>query len=217
MNLRESWQQLHGGQNRGKKVAVLEAGLKWKPMGIPQSDAQFLEQRRFQIEEIARIYRVPPHMLADLSRSTNNNIEQQSQEFLTYCMLPWFRMWEEAICRDFFDGDDRVFFAEFLLDGFLRGDTEARTASYTAGINGGWLNINDVRRKENMNPIGKDGDTYLRPLNMVPVGTKVEPAHRMSRPIRNLSHLMIARMIVLSKRAEYQRRCVERSEKHGLE
>jgi hypothetical protein len=83
-------------------------------------------------------------------------------------------MWEEAICRDFFDGDDRTFFAEFLLDGLLRGDTQARTAAYTAGINGGWLSKNDVRRKENMNPIGPEGDIYLSPMNMVPAGKEEE-------------------------------------------
>lgn len=169
-NLRESWQGLHGGANRGKKVAVLEAGLKWKPMGIPQADAQFLEQRRFQIEEIARIYRVPPHMLADLTKSSFSNIEQQGQEFVTYCLLPWFRMWEDAITRDFFDGDDREFFAEFLLDGLLRGDMTARSQAYTAGRQWGWLSANDIRAKENMNPIGPEGDVYLSPLNMVPAG-----------------------------------------------
>ena len=180
-NLRSSWQKMFGGESRGKKVAVLEAGLKWKPMGIPQADAQFLEQRRFQIEEIARIYRVPPHMLADLTRSTNNNIETQSQEFVTYCLLPWFRMWEDAICRDFFDGDDSRYFAAFVLDGLLRGDTAARTASYTAGINGGWLSKNDVRLKEDMNTIGPEGDIYLSPMNMVPAGSE-EDANDANEP-----------------------------------
>jgi HK97 family phage portal protein len=169
-NLRDSWEKLYGGENRGRKVAVLEAGLKWKPMGVPQTDAQFLEQRRFQIEEIARIYRVPPHMLADLERSTNNNIEKQSQEFLTYCMLPWFRRWEEAITRDFLDGDDSEYFAEFLVDGLLRGDMLSRHQAYSQGRQWGYYSINDVRAKENMNPIGAEGDIYLSPMNMVPAG-----------------------------------------------
>ena len=159
-NLRTSWQDFHGGANRGKKVAILEAGLKWKPMGIPQADAQFLEQRRFQIEEIARIYRVPPHMLGDLTRSTYSNIEQQSQEFVTYCLLPWFRMWEDAICRDFFDGDDRTYFAEFLVDALLRGDTLSRSQAYQVQIQSGMLSPNEARASENRNPYD-GGDDFM--------------------------------------------------------
>jgi HK97 family phage portal protein len=174
-NLRESWQNLYGGQHRGKKVAVLEAGLKWKPMGIPQSDAEFLATRRFQVEEIARIYRVPPHMLGDLTRSTFSNIEQQSIDFVTYTMLPWFKRWEEAISRDFLDGDDSEVFTEFLVDGLLRGDTLSRFQAYGLGRQWGLYSINDIRLKENLNPIGPEGDVYLSPLNMVPAGQESVP------------------------------------------
>lgn len=174
-NLRESWQALYGGSSRGKKVAVLEAGLKWKPMGIPQTDAEFLATRRFQVEEIARIYRVPPHMLADLTRSTYSNIEQQSIDFVTYTMLPWFRRWEEAITRDFLGGDDSEVFSEFLIDGLLRGDTLSRFQAYGLGRQWGLYSINDIRVKENMNPIGPEGDVYLSPLNMVPAGDERAP------------------------------------------
>jgi HK97 family phage portal protein len=159
-NLRESWQELHGGSNRGKKIAILEMGLKWKPMGIPQSDAQFLEQRRFQVEEIARIYGVPPHMLGDLSRSTNNNIEQQSQEFVTYCLLPWMKRWEEAVVRDLLDGDDSKYYVEFLADALLRGDTLSRTTSYKTQIESGILSPNEARAAENRNPY-PGGDDFL--------------------------------------------------------
>jgi hypothetical protein len=112
--------------------------------------------------------------LADLTKSSFSNIEQQGQEFVTYCLLPWFRMWEDAITRDFFDGDDREFFAEFLLDGLLRGDMTARSQAYTAGRQWGWLSANDIRAKENMNPIGPEGDVYLSPLNMAPAGQEAE-------------------------------------------
>jgi HK97 family phage portal protein len=179
-NLRESWQNLYGGQHRGKKVAVLEAGLKWKPMGIPQSDAEFLATRRFQVEEIARIYRVPPHMLGDLTRSTFSNIEQQSIDFVTYTMLPWFKRWEEAISRDFLNGDDSEIYTEFLVDGLLRGDTLSRFQAYGLGRQWGLYSINDIRLKENLNPIGPEGDVYLSPLNMVPAGQESAPAAQSS-------------------------------------
>jgi HK97 family phage portal protein len=174
-NLRESWQKLYGGTNRGKNIAVLEAGLKWKQMMIPQTDAQFLEQRKFQISEVARIFRVPPHMLADLDRATFSNIEHQSQEFITYTMLPWFRRWEEAIDRDLIDGDDEDVFVEFLPDALLRGDTAARATAYRTQIESGILSPNEARLMENRNPY-PGGDEFMRPLNMgSPSGQAQEP------------------------------------------
>lgn len=164
-NLRESWQKLYGGDNRGRKVAVLEAGVTWHPMGIPQQDAEFLATRKFQIQEIARIYRVPPHMLADLDRATFSNIEQMSQEFVTYCMLPWFKRWEETITWSLLDGDDSELFAEFLVDGLLRGDTASRFAAYQVAIQNGFMNRNEVRLRENLNPY-EGGDEFIIPLNM---------------------------------------------------
>lgn len=171
-NLRESWQREYGGANRGKRTAVLEVGVKWKQMGIPQSDAQFLEQRRFGVEEISRIYGVPPHMLGDLSRSTNNNIEQQSQELLTYCLRQWAERWEQVIVRDLLDGEDEPYFVKHVVNALLRGDSAARGQFYAQGRQWGWFSINDIRELEDMNPIGPDGDVYLSPLNMVPAGTE---------------------------------------------
>jgi HK97 family phage portal protein len=172
-NLRESWQKIHGGANRGKQIAVLEAGLKWKQMMIPQTDAQFLEQRKFQISEIARIFRVPPHMLADLDRATFSNIEQQSLEFITYTMLPWFRRWEEALGRDLIDADEADdVFVEFIPDALLRGDTLTRATAYRTQIECGILSRNEARLMENRNPYD-GGDEFLTPLNMAgPNGQK---------------------------------------------
>lgn len=169
-NLRESWERLHGGENRGRKTAVLEGGVTFKPQHIPQTDAQFLEQRKFQVTEICRIYGVPPHLLADLDRATFSNIEEQNQNFIDYCLLPWFRRWEEAIARDLLDADDSVYFAEFLADGLLRGNSQARSQAYALGRQWGWYSINEIRTRENLNPIGPEGDVYLSPLNMVPAG-----------------------------------------------
>jgi HK97 family phage portal protein len=175
-NLRESWQKLYGGENRGKKIAILEAGLKWKQMGIPQGDAQFLEQRRFGVEEISRVYGVPPHLLGDLSRSTNNNIEMQSQEFISYCLAPWMQRWEQAIVRDLLDGDDEEFFVKHQANALMRGDSTARSAFYSSGRQWGLFSINDIRKLEDMNPIGPEGDVYISPANMVPAGEEGKAA-----------------------------------------
>lgn len=145
---------------------ILEDGMDWVKLGIDPKDAQFIETRKFQIEEIARIFRVPPHKIGDLSRSTNNNIEHQSLEFVTDTLMPWLVRWEQAIYRDLIEetGNDDIF-AEFLVDGLLRGDSKSRAEFYASGITNGWLNRNEVRAKENLNPA--DGlDEFLAPLNM---------------------------------------------------
>ena len=187
-NLRTSWERLFGGRNRGKKTAVLEAGVKWKGMGIPQQDAQFLETRRFQVEEIARAFRVPPHMIADLSRSTNNNIEQQSQEFVTYCLTPWLTRWEQSIARDLIDDAEReTVFVEFLLDALLRGDTTTRYSAYSVGVQNGFLTRNEVRLRENLNPVD-GGNELLVPVNMIPadqLGKLPQPAPTGQKPPPN--------------------------------
>jgi HK97 family phage portal protein len=182
-NLRDSWKKLYGGENRGRNTAILEGGLKWRQMGIPQSDAQFLEQRRFQVEEISRIYGVPPHLLGDLSRSTNNNIEMQSQEFISYCLAPWMQRWEQAIVRDLLDGNDEEYFVKHQANALMRGDSTARAAFYTAGRQWGLFSINDIRMLEDMNPIGPEGDVYLSPMNMVPAGQEgIQPEEPQNEP-----------------------------------
>lgn len=145
---------------------LLEDGMEWVKIGIDPKDAQFIETRKFQVEEIARIFRVPPHKIADLSRSTNNNIEHQSLEFVTDTLMPWLVRWEQAIFRDIIDEtDEQDLFVEFLVDGLLRGDSKSRAEFYASGITNGWLNRNEVREKENLNPA--DGlDEFLSPLNM---------------------------------------------------
>jgi HK97 family phage portal protein len=142
--------------------------MQYKQIGIAPEEAQFLETRKFQISEIARFFRVPPHMLADLERATFSNIEQQSIDFVTHSIRPWVVRWEQAINAKLFSSKDKTSFAEFVVDALLRGDIKSRYEAYAIGRQNGWLSANDIREKENENPIDNGGDMYLVPLNMVP-------------------------------------------------
>lgn len=161
---RESYQQAQSGANRGK-VLVLENGMKFHEVGVTNKDAQFLELRKFQITDIARLFRVPPHMIADLERATFSNIEQQSLEFVMHTMTPWAERWEASIESDLLlDGDELE--VEFDFANLMRGDAASRSSYYQSGIQNGWLTRNEARIAENLNPL--DGlDEPLRPLNMV--------------------------------------------------
>lgn len=174
-HLQDSWSQRHQGLENAHRPAILEEGTKWTSIGIPPEDSQFLETRKFQIEEIARIFRLPPHMIGDLEHATFSNIEQQSLDFVTYSLHPWLERWEQAIEHKLLlPNEQENYYVEHLVDGLLRGDIKARYTAYNIGRNGGWLSVNDIRLKENMDPI-EDGDQYLMPLNMVPVGTEPDP------------------------------------------
>jgi hypothetical protein len=161
---RESDQAAQSGSNRGK-VLVLENGMKFHEVGVTNKDAQFLELRKFQITDIARLFRVPPHMIADLDRATFSNIEQQSLEFVMHTMTPWAERWEASIESDLLpDGD--ALEIEFDFANLMRGDAASRSAYYQSGIQNGWLTRNEARISENLNPIA-GLDQPLRPLNMV--------------------------------------------------
>ena len=161
---RESYQQAQSGANRGK-VLVLENGMKFHEVGVTNKDAQFLELRKFQITDIARLFRVPPHMIADLDRATFSNIEQQSLEFVMHTMTPWAERWEAAIGRDLIF-DSEALEVEFDFSNLMRGDVASRSAYYQSGIQNGWLTRNEARAAENLNPIA-GLEQPLRPLNMV--------------------------------------------------
>lgn len=177
-NLVRSWQERHGGGRRG--IAVLEEGMDVSVVGMPPGDAQFLETRRFQVQELARFFRIPPHMLADVERSTSwgSGIEHQSLGFVIYTMRPWLIRIEQEINRKLFpEYEWDRYYTEFLIDGLLRGDVQARTLFYQSGRQWGYMSANDIRELENMNPI-PGGDVYLQPLNMIPAGQppEAEPA-----------------------------------------
>jgi hypothetical protein len=169
--IRESLEKRHQGPDRAHKLVVLPNGLKYeKGGGISPNDAQFLETRAFQISEIARWFRVPPHKLGDLQRATFSNIEHQSIEFVTDSIRPWLVRWEQEINRKLIPSlERRQQFSEHLVDALLRGDIASRYEAYATGRNWGWLSVNDIREKENQNPLpGNQGDMYLVPSNMVP-------------------------------------------------
>lgn len=162
-----SWNATHQGLANSHRATILEEGMKLETVGIPPEDAQFLETRNFQVEEIARIYRVPLHMIGDLRRATFSNIEHQSISFSVHSLLPWATCWEQAITRDLIGPLERnTVYAKFLMAGLLRGDQPTRYAAYAVGRQWGWLSVNDIRRLEDMNEIGPSGDVYLEPLNM---------------------------------------------------
>ena len=148
---------------------LLEEGLKWKQVTISPVDAQLLESKNFQIEDICRIYRVPQHLVNKLDHATFTNIEHQSLEFVMYTMLPIFKRYEECINAQLLTMEERKkgYYVEFKIDGLLRGDQKSRADAYAVGRQWGWLSVNDIRRLENMKPIGPEGDIYLTPSNMI--------------------------------------------------
>jgi HK97 family phage portal protein len=156
---------------RGQGTPVLEEGIKWKPSGIPPEAAQFLESRKLGVLDICRFYRVPPHMVADLDRATFSNIEHQAIEFVTHTIMPWAVRFEQE-CNAKLLPQQRALrkrtFVRINLNALLRGDIKSRYDAYHVAKQGGWLSVNDIRRLEDMNPIGDQGDVYLAPLNMVP-------------------------------------------------
>ena len=170
--LKEDLGKTYTGMLKIGKPMLLEEGVKYRPVTINPIDAQLLESKNFQIEDIARIYRVPQHLINKLDRSTNNNIEHQGLEFIIYTMLPWFKRWEEAQNMQLLTSDERKagYYTEFKIDALLRGDIKARAFAYASGRQWGWLSVNDIRRLENMNGIGPKGDIYLQPSNMIEAG-----------------------------------------------
>ena len=170
--VRDSWTQTFGGSHNANKVAVLEEGMKYTPISISPNEAQFLETRKFQIDEIARIFRVPPHMIGDLEKSSFNNIEQQSLEFVKYTLDPWVSRWEQAMVRSLLTKDEKKdYFIKFNVDGLLRGDYKSRMDGYAIGRQNGWMSANDIRELENLDriPAEAGGDLYLVNGNMVPL------------------------------------------------
>ena len=162
--VRDSWNSAFGGSSNSHKVAVLEEGLKYTPISISPNEAQFLETRKFQINEIARIFRVPPHMVGDLEKSSFSNIEQQSLEFVKYTLDPWVSRWEQNMMRSLFSADEKAtYFIKFNVDGLLRGDYQSRMNGYAIGRQNGWMSANDIRELENLDRIPTElgGDLYL--------------------------------------------------------
>ena len=165
--IRQSWTNHHGGLSNANRMAILEEGMTFQATSIPPEDAQLLATRKFQVEDVARAFRVPSHLIGSLERSTFSNIEQQALEFVVHSMGPWFKRIESAINKQLL-GRSTVHFAEFVPDALLRSDTASRMQAHATAIQNGFLSINEVRAIENRNAID-GGDQLLRPLNMGPI------------------------------------------------
>ncbi len=212
-NLRSSWEELHG-QGRGG-LAILEEGMDFTPLSIPPEDGQMLETRRFQVQEFARYFRIPPHLLADVERSTSwgSGIEQQNIAFVVYTMRPWLVRVEQEINRKLIPEDERErYYAEFNVEGLLRGDLATRKEFYATGRQWGYLSANDIRDLENKNPI-EGGDVYLQPLNMIdatrqdavlPAERAANPAERRSRHAAEERSAAARRRLANAHRAVYR-------------
>lgn len=169
--LKASWETAHRGLDNAHRVAVLEEGIEWQGMGMPLADAQFVEQRRFSIEEIARIFRVPLHLMGDLQRATFSNIEHQGIEFVVHTIRPWVVRLEQAYNTLLYPSERSSLYVEHVVDALLRGDLKARYDAYAVGRQWGWLSVNEIRALENLNGVGVDGDQLIQPLNFGPIGT----------------------------------------------
>ena len=163
--LREQWERMHRGADKAFRTAVLPNGVKAHELSSSNEAAQMLESRSFAVYECCRIFRVPPHMVQQLDRSTYSNIEVQGTEFVQHCLLPHLKRWEAAISRDLIV-DDETYFAEHSVSGLLRGDHASRSAYYVSALQNGWMTINEIRELENLNPIGPEGDKHFVQLNM---------------------------------------------------
>ena len=170
--VRESWNKGFSGSQNAGKVAILEEGMKYTPISIAPEQAQFLETRKSQINEIARIFRVPPHMVGDLEKSSFSNIEQQSLEFVKYTLDPWVVRWEQSLSRALFTPEEKKkYFVKFNVEGLLRGDYQSRMNGYATARQNGWMSANDIRELENLDriPAEEGGDLYLINGNMLPL------------------------------------------------
>lgn len=169
--LKESWGNAYAGSSKVGKTAILEEGMSFTQLGIPPDDAQFLETRKFQVDDIARWYGVPPHMVGSMESATFSNIEHQQIEYVTHTLRSWLVRWEQELQRKIYMDD--TIFPQFIVDGLLRGDTKTRYESYRVARETGWLSVNEIRGLENLNPID-GGDQFIQPLNMGTVGETEE-------------------------------------------
>lgn len=175
--LRREWEDMHKGTDNAGRIALLQGGMSFKPTSISNEDAQWLEAMRFSREEIASWFNLPAHKLNALERATFSNIEEQNRNYLNMTLARWLVRWQEETERKLFSKRERNTFnysARFNTGALLRGDLKSRYEAHAVGLNTGFLSVNDVRRTEDMDPIGPEGDVYLRPLNMQVMGEEVE-------------------------------------------
>jgi len=188
---RQSWQEIYAGPDNAHKIAILEEGAKYAKIGVPPEEAQFIETRYFQTEEITRWFRMPPHKIQHLLRSTDNNIEHQDIEYTTDALMSWYVRWEQEVHWKLLGGADELL-AEHVVNALMRGDMAARSAYYSKQWGIGALSQNDIRELDNMNPIGPDGDVYYVPVNMQPTevavkGPQPKPQEATTQPMEPMN------------------------------
>ncbi|HPZ76957.1 MAG TPA: phage portal protein [Thermosynergistes sp.] len=179
-NFKESFRDKYEGLGKAHRVLFLEEGLKWHQITIQNDNAQFIETRKYQTEEVARFFGVPLHKISSLEKPSYASIEHMSIEFVQDCLRPRLVNWEQQIRRQLLrESDKKKYYVEFVIDGLLRGDVASRSQYYSKGRNDGWLSANDIRELENMNPIPAEegGDAYLVNGNMVAI-TSVAPIRK---------------------------------------
>lgn len=170
--IKESWNAAHQGPQNAHRVAVLEGGLEWQSIGTTPEDSQFIQSRQFHVGDICRIWNVPPYKIQEYGRATWSNTEQMAIDFVTTCMLPWFRRWEEAISWYLIEEAEPIF-AEFLVEGLLRGDTAVRFAAYQIASGGhAWMSPNEIRERESMNRLPGLDEVSTIPQGAAPGPTK---------------------------------------------
>jgi len=175
--LRQSWNKVYQGTRNSNKIAVLEEGMRYHEIGLSPEASQFLQTRKYQLNEICRIFRVPPHMVGDLERSTFSNIEHQSIDFVTHTIRPWLVRWEQAIYKCLLNEQERqLYYAKFNVNGLLRGDFATRMNGYAIARQNGWMSANDIRELEEMNPLSDElgGNEYLVNGNMMPIKSALQ-------------------------------------------
>lgn len=182
--LRSAWERRHMGPENAGRVAVFDGGIEWAAIGMTMEDAQYVELAGLSVTDVARIFRVPPHKIGDLSKATFSNIEHQAIEFVTDCVLPWCRRFETRMTSYLLSPQDRAagYYISFDLKGLLRGDAAARGSLYRELFNIGAITANEIRRAEDMNPYA-DGDTHFVQGALVPVSRAINPPAPVAPPV----------------------------------
>jgi HK97 family phage portal protein len=233
-NLTRSLNEKHQGVDNSHRLIVLEEGMKVEKVGIPPEDAQFLETRKFQVVEVARWFNIAPHKLKDLDRATFSNIEHQNIDHVTDTLRPWMVRAEQECDRKLLgEGEREAYYSEHLADALLRGDIRNRYSAYAVGRQWGWLSADDIREKENMNPLPDDtGKIYLVPVNMTAADRLLDPPQEetsvtatntpaeRAAPTRNAALAEAQRQLVIETMARMVRKegnALRRAVKHGTE
>ncbi len=185
--IKASIEQEHQGLTNAHRMMILEEGMTWNQVGINPDDAQFLESRKFSVTEIARLFNVPPHLLRDLERATFSNIEHQGIDFVVNSLRPWLVRFEQRMKIDLLSESDRVaHFIKFNVDALLRGDIKTRYEAYQMGKQNGWINADEIRELEDMNPLPDGlGEDYWQPMNLGVVGEIADPPPTDRKPALN--------------------------------